>query len=144
MTRQTDDGSSLSATGSSPHAIDASLIDTETTKTVLQRKIDAIMSPNMEDHVADYADDAIIATPETIVQGVAAIRVYFAGLLNWTRTPDAEFDLRSEFVQGEFAYITWSLRTLKLWVPLGTDTFVIRGGKILFHAMASDYQARDE
>ncbi len=118
-------------------------IDTEMTKTILQRKLSAIMSPDLEDHLADYADDAIVVTPEIVVQGVSSIRVYFTGLLNWTRTANAQFHLKSEFVQGEFAYITWSLKTSKIWVPEGTDTFVIRGGKILFHAMTGSYKILD-
>jgi hypothetical protein len=41
-----------------------------------------------------------------------------------------------QIVDGEHAYIFWKAESDNYDVPLGTDTFVIRDGKIVFQSFA--------
>jgi len=45
--------------------------------------------------------------------------------------PGSEYELKHSQVVGDTAYIVWSGSTDKLSVKLGTDTFVMKNGKIL-------------
>lgn len=92
-----------------------------------QQGLDAILS--------DYADDACLLSEDSTYRGKPAIRRFFADFL--AALPPraiAEFTLRNLRVEGDIAYITWSAgREL----PHGTDTFVVRNGKIVSQTVAT-------
>lgn len=94
---------------------------------VEQQGLDAILS--------DYADDAWLLNEAITFRGKPAIRRFFADFIA-ALPPGAipAFALRNLRVEGEIAYITWSAgREL----PHGTDTFVVRNGKIVSQTVAT-------
>lgn len=93
---------------------------------VEQQGLDAILG--------DYADDACFISDGRTYCGPAAIRAFFdAFLAALPPTAIAQFELRSLRVQGEVAHITWSAGPA---LPLGTDTFVVRHGRIVAQTFA--------
>lgn len=93
---------------------------------VEQRGIPALLS--------DYADDARLHSERRTFRGKTEIAEFFRALLG-ALPPDAaeRFALRALHVDGDVAFITWSAGH---GVPLGTDTFVVRGGKIVTQTVA--------
>jgi ketosteroid isomerase-like protein len=91
-----------------------------------QQGIDAILS--------DYADDACFLCEGRAYCGKPAIRGFFSEFIA-ALPPQAlgQFALRSLRVVGEVAHITWSAG---LELPLGTDTFVVREGRIVSQTFA--------
>lgn len=91
-----------------------------------QRGLDAIL--------ADYAENACLLSEGRACCGKAAIRAFFEDFLA-ALPPQAigEFTLRSLRLQGDVAYITWSAGPR---LPLGTDTFVVRDGRIVAQTFA--------
>jgi hypothetical protein len=112
--------------------MNAKFSDTETVvrnhlQTFLEQKgLDAIL--------ADYADDACFLSEGRAYCGKPAIREFFDGFIA-ALSPQAFglFALRSLRVQGDLAYITWSAGPE---LPLGTDTFVVRQGRIVTQTFA--------
>lgn len=51
--------------------------------------------------------------------------------------PGASFDMKKQIVEGETAYIVWSAETADNVYELGTDTFVVRDGKIIVHSFTA-------
>lgn len=47
--------------------------------------------------------------------------------------------MRQRFAEGDVAYIVWSAETPAARVPVGTDTFVVRNGKIVVHTFAAHF-----
>jgi hypothetical protein len=45
--------------------------------------------------------------------------------------PGAMFSMKQQFVEDDHAYILWSAETADNVYELGTDTFVVRDGKIV-------------
>lgn len=45
--------------------------------------------------------------------------------------PGATFSMRQQFVEGDYAYILWTAETADNVYEVGTDTFVMRDGKIV-------------
>jgi len=82
----------------------------------------------------DYDDRARFYSAERVYQGHEEIGEFFAGFLRGL-PPGAydRFALGSLTVDGELAFITWSVGTD---IPLGTDTFVVREGKIVSQTFA--------
>jgi len=93
---------------------------------VEQKGIDAILR--------DYDDDARFLSEIRTYHGKREIRHFFEAFIA-SLPPNAinRFSLRTMRVEGEIAYITWSVANV---VPLGTDTLVVRNGKILSQTFA--------
>lgn len=84
--------------------------------------------------VSDYDDDARFLTEARIYRGKEEISGFFTGFL--AALPAGALDrfaLRSLRVDGNVAYITWSVGTD---IPLGTDTFVVADGKLVSQTFA--------
>ena len=45
--------------------------------------------------------------------------------------PGAQFNMKQQFVDGDYAYIVWTAETADNIYELGTDTFIVRNGKIV-------------
>lgn len=56
--------------------------------------------------------------------------------------PGASFSLKQRSVEGDHAYIVWTAQTADNVYELGTDTFVVRNGKIAVQSFASKTTAR--
>jgi ketosteroid isomerase-like protein len=93
---------------------------------VEQQGLDAILN--------DYADDAFFLSEGRVYCGKSAIREFFEGFIA-ALPPEAigRFTLLSLRAQGEVAHITWSAGPE---LPLGTDTFVVRKGRIVSQTFA--------
>ena len=93
---------------------------------VEQHGLDAILG--------DYAADACFLSEGRAYCGKPAIGEFFQEFLAALPAGAIErFTLRSLRVQGEVAYITWSAGPA---LPLGTDTFVVRRGRIVAQTFA--------
>jgi ketosteroid isomerase-like protein len=99
------------------------------TEAVLGRHLQALMQRDLDTVMKDYANNAVIFTPNGPAKGPTAIRAGFEGLLG-AMTPEAfaNFKLIKQDVDGEYAYIVWSAVRV---VPFGGDTFHVRNGKIV-------------
>jgi len=104
------------------------------TQAVLEHHIQAF-GDGIEAVMADYTDASVVITPEATYRGRDEIRDFFAAFA--AALPAGFWDaftMKRQEVVGEAAYILWEA---KPWFPLGTDTFVIRGGKIAFQTFAA-------
>ena len=45
--------------------------------------------------------------------------------------PGAAFSMKQQSVEGDYAYILWTAETADNVYEVGTDTFVVRDGKIV-------------
>ena len=103
------------------------------TQEVLQHHLESLAAQDIEAVVSDYADDASLISPEVTVTGAEALNEFFVGLLKaMPGIIDALSIDRTEIV-GDVAYILWHAPG---FAPLGTDTFVVRDGKIIAQTVA--------
>jgi hypothetical protein len=77
----------------------------------------------------NYADDVIVLCEIGALKGRAAIRRSARRL--GLQLPDAEFQFPTKLVEGEHAFLVWKARSERFEVEDGTDSFVIRGGRIV-------------
>ena len=106
-----------------------------TTEAVVRRHLEIFLAGRGAAAIAeDYDEDARFYTQARIYSGKHEIERFFeAFLLNLPPKAIPRFALRSMQVHGDVAYITWSIGDD---VPLGTDTFVIKDGKIVSQSFA--------
>ena len=98
------------------------------TKAVLKHHLDSFLALDFAEVLADYTDDSIVMTPTGTFRGIQELQEamgQMAGLF----TPEnlSQFKMVSQDVQGEVAYVSWSMGDA---VPFGNDTFIVRDGKI--------------
>ncbi len=105
------------------------------TEAVVQTHLEAFVRQlGVDAIVRDYHDDARFLSEARTYHGKREIRQFFeAFLAALPRNAIDRFSLRTLRVDGEIAYITWSAGDD---VPLGTDTFVVRDGRIVAQTFA--------
>jgi ketosteroid isomerase-like protein len=108
-----------------------------TTRQVLDRHLRSFSERNLEGILADYAPTAVLFTRDGPLAGVDAIRPLFEGLLAEFGKPGASFEMKHQAIEGDYAYILWTAEMADNVYELGTDTFVVRDGKIIVQSFAS-------
>ena len=101
------------------------------TKDVIDHHLTAFGKHDLEGVLSDYAPGAVFFTVDGPLKGVEAIRPLFRAMIAEFGKPGATFSMRQQFVEGDYGYILWTAETADNVYELGTDTFVVRDGKIV-------------
>jgi hypothetical protein len=114
--------------------------DAKTTEAVLSHHLDSFLKlpsvgvAGVAELLADYAPDAKIFTPHGVIEGEANRKSFFEDMIPLAEKLLPTLTLDVQEVRGEVAYIVWSAGAT---APLGTDTFVVRDGKIVVQTFAA-------
>ena len=112
------------------------------TQEVLDHHLKCLAAGDLEGIVADYAPDVVLITPpghfssDGILRGTAGAELGFRTLLRELGEPDASFKMEHVSIEGDYAYIVWRAETRDNIYDFGSDTFVIRNGKIVAQTFA--------
>lgn len=106
------------------------------TKDVFDHHMHCFDAGDLEGILSDYAPDAILFTPNGPLKGTDAIRPLFQAIFAEFGNPETTFRMMQQTVEGEFAYILWTAETANNVYDVGTDTFIIRDGKIVAQSFA--------
>jgi ketosteroid isomerase-like protein len=107
---------------------------------VLDHHLAAFGAADVDQVMIDYADEAVFYTPDGPVRGAVAIREAFRRIFaDVFPREGSTLELRQRLAEEDVAYIVWSAETPTARIPIGTDTFVIRNGKILMHTFAAHF-----
>lgn len=101
------------------------------TKDVLERHLKCFDEGDLKGILSDYAPGAVLFTPDGPLRGTDAMRPLFAAMIAEFGKPGAAFSMKRQYVEGDYAYILWTAETADNVYELGTDTFVVRDGKIV-------------
>ena len=107
-----------------------------TTKEVVDHHLGSFFERDLEGILSDYAPGAVLFTPDGALQGVAAIRPLFEAMVAEFSKPGATFQLKQQTIVGDSAFILWTAETADNVYELGTDTFLVRAGKIVVQSFA--------
>jgi ketosteroid isomerase-like protein len=99
-----------------------------TPEEVFQHHAEALGAGDLDQIVADYADDAVFITPAGVLRGKDDIRTAFTRLL--ADVPDAAWDLKTQIYEGDVLFLEWAAHSAAASVEDGIDTFVFRDGLI--------------
>lgn len=106
----------------------------KSTQEVLDHHLQAF-GEGLESILSDYDENSTVLSQQGSFKGMAEITEFFTAFVQ--SLPEGfmdKFNITNSAVDGEVAYITWDALP---WFPLGTDTFIIRDGKILYQTFAA-------
>lgn len=101
---------------------------TRTPQEVFAHHGKALAAGDLDEIVADYADDAVVITSAGVARGKQGVREAFAKLLD--ELPDAAWDLKTQIFDGDVLFLEWAADSAANRVEDGVDTFVFRDGMI--------------
>jgi len=105
-----------------------SQLDSKTAVTLMHH-LGALQTGKLDEVMLDYTEGSVLMGPERSFQGLVEIRAFFeAAVAGFPPEMLAAFALVHQDIHGEVAYIVWKAEG---FVKLGTDTFIIRDGKIV-------------
>jgi ketosteroid isomerase-like protein len=106
------------------------------TKDVLDHHLKCFGEGDLDGILSDYAPGAVLFTSDGPLRGADAMRPLFQAMIAEFGKPGATFSMKQQFVEGDYAYILWTAETADNVYELGTDTFVVRDGKIVAQSYA--------
>ena len=75
--------------------------------------------------------------PDGPVKGLEAIRALFDAFFAGPFAEVQSLEVLRQDCEGEFAYLFWKAETVAVKIPVATDTFIIRDGKIVKQSVAA-------
>jgi ketosteroid isomerase-like protein len=113
------------------------------TEQVLDHHLAALGGGDLNGVLDDHVEDSVLILPDATHVGREAIRGAFDGLLSDLFKPGTyEFHLDTRRIHGEVAYILWHATCRSADVVFATDTFFVRGGKIVAQTFAATLESR--
>ena len=106
-------------------------IDEARTKEVLDHHWATFQSNDLDGVMADYTDESVLITPDRTFKGLTEIRENFVGAFSAFPKDSTTMKLHKSVVTQDVAYIIWEAAGPKVKISYGTDTFIIRDGKIV-------------
>ena len=106
------------------------------TKDVLDHHTKCFGEGDLTGILSDYAPGAVLFTPDGPLRGSDAMRPLFQAMFAEFGKPGAAFSMKQQAVEGDYAYILWTAETADNVYEVGTDTFVVRDGKIVAQSFA--------
>ena len=107
------------------------------TQQLLDRHLQCFGTADLDGIMTDYGDGAVVFSPDGPLETPAAIRAWYAVILDQFAGPGTTFTLRSTDVVKDTAHITWSAETATASFVFANDTFVVSEGKIIRQSSAA-------
>jgi ketosteroid isomerase-like protein len=101
---------------------------TRTPQEVLAHHSRALDAADLDEIVADFADDAVVITPAGAKRGRAGVREAFTQLL--ADLPDATWSVRRQINADGVVLLAWAADARGSRADDGVDTFVLDNGMI--------------
>jgi ketosteroid isomerase-like protein len=96
---------------------------------------------NVEALIAQYADDAIVITPQGVLHGPQEIRPMIEGIVAEFAEPGATFNLIAQAAEGDVATFVWSAHTAVHTYDFAAETYVLEDGLIIYQTFAAQMSA---
>jgi uncharacterized protein (TIGR02246 family) len=108
------------------------------TRAILDHQMAAFGAGSADEVLKDFADDAVLITPDGVSKGHEAIHAAYNAMFAGLFKPGTyDFSLDEAHIDGDIAYIAWRASCATAEIPVGTDTFVVRNGKIVAQTFAA-------
>ena len=113
------------------------------TEEVLNHHLASFGAGDVDETMEDFTDDSVMILPDATLRGMDSIRAAFTDFYNGLFKPGTyDFTMDRLEVSGDIAYVLWHSVNEGAEVTLGTDTFLVRDGKIAIQTFAAMIEER--
>jgi hypothetical protein len=113
------------------------------TQDVLDHHLQAFGAGDLEELLKDFTEQSVLIESKGTHRGLSELRAFFAPIFQGLFRPGSyDFTMDRSTVERDVAYAVWHSRNEGADVSLGTDTFVIRDGKISVQTFAAKVDQR--
>ena len=106
------------------------------TQEILNHHLSAFMDADIDEILKDFTEESELLTPDGALKGLSAIRSFLEEVFKMV-PKGSTFEPKQMIVRDNLAYITWSGESTFVSIPLGTDSFIMENGKILYQTLAA-------
>jgi ketosteroid isomerase-like protein len=107
------------------------------TSDVLDHHLKCFGDGDLEGILSDYAPTAVLFTPNGPLNGIAEIRSFFEAMLAEFGQSGTAFSMKLRSVESDVSYVVWTAETADNVYEMGTDTQIVRDGKIVAQSFAA-------
>ena len=93
-----------------------------TPEEIFGHHVEALGAGDLDEIVADYAEDGVLITPAGSLHGKDGIRAAFTQLL--ADVPNADWTLKTQIYEGDVLFLEWAADAGATFADDGIDTFV--------------------
>lgn len=108
-----------------------------TANEIFEHHLAAFAAGDIDDVLADYTDQTVMAYGDRVWRGLKGARDFFAMWLDELLPPGCRFDVIDSHIVDNLVYLTWTAESDKYLFDFGTDTFVIQDSKVLQQTVAT-------
>ncbi len=102
----------------------------DTSKNIVERHLNSFVNNDLDGVMADYTNESVMITQDATYTGIEEIKVFFVSLNMHFPKQNSSFELGNLVAKDDLVYIVWNAKTPGLHIPIGSDTFIIKEGKI--------------
>ncbi len=99
-------------------------------ESIISNHLSSFQNNDLEAVMSDYTNESVLITQDAVYKGLKEIASFFANLIPHFPKQATSFELNKMIVNDGFAFIVWNATTPSVDLPLGSDTFIIKDGKI--------------
>jgi hypothetical protein len=100
---------------------------------LLDRQAEALKSGDLDALLRDYDEDAVLLWPGQTRRGRQEIRSQLDQFFRRYGLSGPQIRMVHRSVEGDVAFVTWTAKNDLFEISPGTDTYLVRNGKILVH-----------
>jgi hypothetical protein len=106
------------------------------TREVLMHHLTAFGENNIDEMMKDYSEESCLCLPDGKLTGLNSIRSFFIEVFKLFPAGKTQLDIKQMIIDNSRAYIAWSADSPVIAVPIGTDSFEIENGIIVWQTAA--------
>ena len=110
---------------------------TDQTQAVLNHHLSAFVENDLDEIMKDFTEESELWTAEGPLKGLSQIQGFFSSMFPLFPTGQTQLNLTQMIVKDEMAYVAWNSDSPQASVPVGSDSFLVRNGKILLQTVAA-------
>jgi ketosteroid isomerase-like protein len=115
---------------------DMTLTPVSSTEAILIHHLQCFGARDLKGILTDYTPESVLCTPTGVLRGPKEITTLFQAMFAEFSKPGAILTMQQQTIEGDVAHIIWNAETADNIYELGTDTFVMRDGKIMAQTLA--------
>ncbi len=97
---------------------------------------------DIEGILSDYSEDSVMMYGDKQFTGLAGAREFFNLWLNDWIPAGSRFDLIDQQISDDMVYITWTAESENYVFDFGTDTFIMKNGKVWRQTVATAHRKK--